>query len=420
MSTPEEIELVVLSSIKSIEDLTTLVEMGIADDSFQVEEHQDAWNYIVKSSAYGKLPSPADIKGNSGVELISGITDKETPAATLAKVSFQKRASNAIIMRSKELLTNPESSVRGLMGDLSELNSGKIAHTTYFDADANKRLTEIRERIELRKSGKMVGIPTGLAVFDENGDTWRPGELIVILGTTNVGKSWLLFYFCGHAYWYSNKRVLILSPEDVNFEVEARLDPIVGRFMGHILSNRQIRNGSIDQFLYERYIAELVQSGRKDLKVRDSGDAGVFTIPDIISQAREFRPDILGIDGFHLIKGVGKSWENIKEAAEQIKGQAQHMGITVIAGSQATRDAAMAIDDTPELGQAAYGMGLMEAANRVITLTEKRGDKKQRIFKVPKFRSGAEKITQRQYLNFEKYEHILQSKTLSCFFVLSI
>jgi len=193
--------------------------------------------------------------------------------------------------------------------------------------------------------------------------------------------------------------VLFLSPESTNFEIEARMDAILGRFMGYEISNRAIMKGFIDDELYSKYLKEVMLSGRKDWKTRDSGDRGVFTLSDIEAQAREFRPDILAIDGFHLIKGLGSSWENMKAAAESIKGLAQHLGMVVIAGSQAQREAAMAIDDTQELGQVAYGMGLVETANRVITLVEKKGDQQQRVFKVPKMRGG-EKILNRRYLKF--------------------
>lgn len=400
-STPEELELTVLSSIKSLEDYAYCLSQGIREDSFQIDEYANVWRYYEQHSLLGRFPSPEDVSANCNVILMEGLTDLETPVDTLSKISMRRRASTIMLDRGKDLISDPEKAIQNLIGDLSEITKGQSAHSVLFDADATSRLDEIRRRTEAKSRGEYIGIPTGLLCFDEKGDTWRPGEMAAILGTTNVGKSWLLCYFAAYAYYYSNKRVLFLSPEDTTFEIEARIDPIISRFMGIELSNKAIRNGFVDMKVYEGYLKELTKSGRKDFKVRDSGDAGVFSIGDIVSQSREFRPDILAIDGFHLIKGVGKSWENVKEAAESIKGLAQHMGMVVIAGCQAQREAAMAIDDTPELGQAAYGMGLMEACNRVITLVEKRGDKKQRIFKVPKFRSGAEKIVNRQYLRFD-------------------
>lgn len=399
VATPEQLELSVLSSITSLEDLEKYKELGIDDASFVIDELANVWEYVNKRAVSGEYPTKADIRAACGIELIKDVTDKDILVEELSKLTMQRKATSAILSNSKALQYDPEATIRKLIGDLGEITRARMSHVTYFDADAEKRLIEVRNRIERRSKGLFVGIPTGLACFDDTGDLYQEGELIAIIGTTTVGKSWLTLYSALYGYYYANKRVLFLSPESTNFEIEARMDSIMGRFMGYELSNRGIMKGTIDLSLYEKYLTEVALTKRKDWKTRDSGDSGVFTLNDIISQAREYRPDILCIDGFHLIKGLGSSWENMKSAAETIKGQAQHLGMVVIAGSQAQREAAMAIDDTPELGQVAYGMGLVETANRVITLVEKKGDQQQRIFKVPKMRGG-EKILTRKYLKF--------------------
>lgn len=221
-------------------------------------------------------------------------------------------------------------------------------------------------------------------------------------------NSWFLAKCGAYAYMKHHKRVVFLSPESTIADVEARLEPIFARLMieeglldtKDVLSNRDIRNLSINPDLYRRFHTVLAGFDRSDWITRDSGDAGIFTVPDIIAAAREYRPDMLIIDGFHLIRGSGKSWETMKEAAEALKGLAQDMGLVVLGGTQAQRDAVVAADDAPGMGQTAYGMALVEAANRVISLGPVSNRHDRRMFKVPKFRDGA-KILERQYLQFD-------------------
>lgn len=400
--TPEQLELAVLSSLKSTSDVYELMLKGIAEDSFQIESNALVWRYMTALCVGGGLafPTHEDVTANTGVQLLKDVTDKVTPVEELIRVSMHRRAVTLILKRQEEIKLTPDIAIRNLIGDLSALTKTTQGHTSYYDQDADARLKKVLEYVDNRDNGKFTGIATGLDVFDQNGDTWSPGELVSILGRTNIGKSWLLFYLCAYAYFYSDKKILILSPESTNFDIEARMDCIMGNFMGYRLSNHAIRKGLIDRDMYTKFMKELKAQNRRDLVVRDSGDSGVFTISDIIALTREHSPDILAIDGFHLIKGLGKSWENIKDAAESIKGTAQHMGITVLVASQSTRSTSMMIDDTPEIGEAAYGMGLMEASNRVISLADVKGNKQRRIFKVPKFRDG-EIILNRQYLHYD-------------------
>jgi archaellum biogenesis ATPase FlaH len=401
--TPEELEVAVLSSLSTLDAIRIAEAMGICEDSFQVPANAAAWQYIIARARRGELATSADVKAMCGVMLQAEVTDAHSLAEMLVRRTAARKARTVLMRYARHLAgddnTDPMPAIRGIVTELSDINRGVVGHVHFWDSGAQDRFERIRQRVDAKMRGDVIGIPTGLEVFDRAGDTWQPGELIGILGMLNVGKSWLLMYFAAVAYM-ADKRVVILSPESTIDTVEMRMDTLIGHMMGYTLSNDALRRGSIDMEQYAKFAAELALSGRHDLVIRDSGDRGVFTVDDIVAQAYEHRPDLVCIDGFHLIKGAGRSWENMKEAAERVKGLAQDMGITVIAASQVQRDALIASDDTPDLGQVAYGLGMIEAADRVIALAERRGDQYQRVFKVPKVRSG-KRITRKQYLKFD-------------------
>ena len=397
---PLELELCFISSHLSPEKIIEALSVGIKDDSFQIDEHAKIWNYLTERFKQNEKTSIEDIKSIFDVELMVGLEDSSVWLNELITRTLSRRARITLISHSDLIDKDPAKAIHNIVTDLNDLHHPSSTRQSYFDGDALSRYDLYLEKLNKINSGEVIGIPTGLPCFDLTGDTWKPGEVIAVQGPLNIGKSWLLIYFAAYAYYYSNCKVLFLSPENTISDINARLDPVIGRFMGYKLSNRGIRNGAQDPSEYSSYLKKLAAFDRKDFIVRDSGDKGAFNIDEILAVIREYKPQLTIIDGFHLINNGGKTWENMKESAEQIKGLAQYQGMTVIAGSQVTRSAVLASDETPELGQSAYGMGLVEAANRVIVMAEKRDDKKQRIFKVPKYRDG-EQILQRKLLNFD-------------------
>ena len=399
--TPDRLEVAVLSLLREPQNISLAIEAGITKDAFQVEKNASTWTYITERAARGERSTLADVSLACGVELLDQVADAVGFIEELAKRALARKTRQILVSRLDELENNPAKAVRGILGDLGELRYGlgARAHTSHLDSDVMQRLSLVKEYAEKAKRGELVGIPTGFPCFDSKGDTWKPGEVVAIIGSPNVGKSMLLTWFSSYAYWYGNQKVLFISPESTVLDIAFRVDTILARFLGLKITNSDLRNGAVDLKEYEKYAVQV--ASRSDWITRDCGDAGVFTVADIISQAREHRPNILAIDGFHLIKGdAHTTWENMKEAAQTLKGLAQSMDMVVIAASQVGRDAVLAADDTPEIGHSAYGMALVETANRVISMAEKRGDQYRRVFKVPKNRDGA-KILTRRYMRFD-------------------
>mgnify|MGYP000243355686 CR=1 FL=1 len=398
--TPESVELHVLSSLKTAEEIRNAANAGIGDMSWQVDKHARAWEYLLSRAKAGYQATSADVLGATGVALIENLTDTSTFLEELIQLTVSRRVSDVISEHSALFQAHPSKAVGLIIGDLAEIVRNTNSHTQYFDRDAEDYFLEVSGRAASVEAGRSIGIPTGLRALDEAGDMWSKGELAGIQGPLNSGKSFLLLWFCATAYYLHNKKILFLTPESTILDVQDRLSPFLGRMMGYEFSNKAIRQGRVNLEQFRQFTSEVLASGRKDWITRDAGDLGSFMVSDIIQQAREHRPDIIAIDGVHLLGGEGRSWENMQASSKLLKGLAQNQGLTIIGGTQVQRDAIVANDDTADLGHTAYGMAYVEACNKVISLGEKRGDVLQRIWKLVKNRDG-QKILQRQYLRFD-------------------
>lgn len=397
--TPDRIERLALSAIKTADDVRAALALGLSPTCFKVDAHRLAWERLIESATSGKaLPGPADL-AELGVELIDGATDLEAHVRELVRFNLSQRARNVLMRYVPGLDANPADGIRVMVGDLSELMTATSVHVGYSDKGAKDRLAEVRRRAEAHDRGEIIGIPTGLWVFDEEGYPWQEGEVISIIGIPTSGKSWLLAYFSVVAYLHG-KRILMISPENSKLEMEWRIDVLMSaKDEGDWdLSHTALRRGTADLDRYAAWCEKV--SWRNDWVTVDAGERGDFSVEDVIALTREHRPDVLAIDGFHLLTGKGKSWEVMFESAKRIKGLSQGLGLVTICVTQATREAAVIQEDTPEMHQAAYGHAIMEDSNRIISMAKVRGNQKRRIFRVVKFRDGPE-IPYRQYLNFD-------------------
>lgn len=399
---PQQLELAFISAHLDPERVQLALARGVREDAFQVEQYARAWELVTQRLTQGKRVSAGDIKAAFDVDVLPDVTDPDLFLDELLRRTHARRARMAILEHADLLQRDPQAAVAQLIARLSAVSEVAMAHTRDVSTAYAERLTRLRDRQAQVARGEQVGLPTGLPFMDEVGDRFRPGDLVGILGMPNVGKSWLLEYFCAYANWFGGASVLFLSPESTIEDIEDRLDPIYARFMGLVLSNTQLRNGTFDVEAVESYLEQRALVALPKFIIRDAGERGVFTLTDIVAQVREHRPALLAIDGFHLVEleRGAKSWEAMQVAARTLKGLGQELGMVVLAGSQMQRSVVQANDDPPGLGFSAYGMALEETANRIIQLAERRGQPCQRVLKMPKVRDGQRTLV-RRYLRFD-------------------
>lgn len=401
--TPEQLEALVLSSLTSSERTLRAIQLGLIPEAFQAAENRSAWERLAETARGGSsLPSLADLR-ERGVEVVEGVQDYEGYVEELVKISTAGRAYGILQQYVPGIGEDPNASIRGIMSGLSDILTGVNIHVGFTDSDAPERAEELRRQRQVVEEGGTIGISTGLAVFDDGRRTWRPGELISIIGYQGIGKSWLLAYFCCVAYM-EGKKILFLTPEDSKLEIDLRVDTVLS-YMDTERSGEKwdftltkLQQASVDIDRYKQWCEKF--SLRGDWVTIDSGDKGSFSVEDVLALTREHRPDVLAINGFHMLTAEGKSWERMYTAGQLVKGLTHDMGMVTIAVAQARREAGVIPDEPPEPWQVAYGHAIVEDSDRIISLGGVKGNPKRRTFKVPKFRNGP-LITSREYIEFD-------------------
>jgi archaellum biogenesis ATPase FlaH len=383
-----------ISSIKNINDLILCQKEGITKETFVVTDpanHADVWRYIEEHAASQKrLPTQEDLKSIYGFEN-TGEGDLQEYISRARNAEIAAKARALLVSKADGISGEPSNAIRDIILGLSNLQSGAKRREIYLDRDSSSRLDFFNETRNTILKGGMLGLPTGLATFDKQGLGFRKGEVIVVIGGTGVGKSWLVTYM-GVTSYTSGYKILMISPELTAEEVGQRFDVLLANTQGVQLSNMEIMLGKADPKVYEDWLSSL--DGNSRFVVIDSSDTGKrLTFTDIWRYAKEHNPDLLIVDGLPFIAGNNsrdKGWEALKDGVEYLKALAVQEKIVVLIAHQPNRDASKHhATVAPGLDKIGYSFAVAEAADRVISMARVPGREMYRQYIVPKIRAGA-------------------------------
>lgn len=214
-------------------------------------------------------------------------------------------------------------------------------------ADAAKQQLEDYDR---RKLGDYEGITTGFRMLDQKILCYENTDLVVIAAPPRSGKTWYL----GHGLVniaQAGHRVLLFSKEMKRKTMARRL---IAAKLG--LNYRQFRRGQladVDEARFRRAMKKMSDSGLWNDRLIIIGDDGfdgflyddydyTNTLEFVESKIIQYKPDIVGIDGFYLLstpEGKRKAgWEQIQILTRKTKRMCNRRHVPVIITTQMTRD----------------------------------------------------------------------------------
>jgi hypothetical protein len=407
--TPEEIEIKLLSSVKTMSDISKAGAKGVTEDSFLL--YGEVWTYIRNYAEMydGNVPKQVDViarfRDTEYAIEFDEAGEVEFYADELMAKHTARKISAAVASRFGDggvhLHDDPYEVVRLLSLDLKDMVRFDDKHAMYWDRDGIRKVEWLRNRAELAASGQLTGIPTGLSCFDDTLQGWQSGEAIFVVAPKGTGKSWLLLYFAAKAY-ASGHKVLFLSPEMSNEECSWRLDVLLAHMHAETLSHTALTTGKgVDLEAYEEWVNKF--TCRADMVLVDSTGRQGFNVPDILALQEEHQPDMMLVDGIHLVIGQAgqQGWEVIKEIADKLKASAQfHKNVVIWAGQADSKSMSKMTEPISDGSRVAYGKSSVEAANRMITLGLDEDSEIRRVFRVPHNRGGKE-YKHKQYLLFD-------------------
>jgi len=186
---------------------------------------------------------------------------------------------------------------------------------------------------ELRKMPNAIrGIPTGINGLDRITSGLRPQQLITFVGEAKKGKS-LMTLMMANAAHIHGKRPLFVSFEMSAEEQAARYDAIVAK-----VPYSNILRANLSDAEFERVRKTLLMRKNMHPFIITEDTSSVTTVSSLAAKVKEYRPDILFVDGVYLMddeqgepKGSPQALTNITRGLKRL---AQNEDIPIVGTTQ--------------------------------------------------------------------------------------
>lgn len=334
-------------------------------------EYRDVWNFVVKHyEEHKKTPSKDTIKHHypdfdfvGTPEPVKYYIDE----ARRESLSYQTRT---VVSKANAVLNElgPKDALSFLMEETSKLYKfSSSLKDTDLVGEWKDRAEDLKER-SLRDNKDIMGIPSGISVIDKTFGGWQPGDFIVLLGWTGVGKSFIARLFAANA-WRAGYRPLIISLEMNKQQEGQRLDTLLNNGEGHFTNTDLVKANPDVVDAYESW-AERTFGGKHPIHLVTS--EGLETADQNMVQAKidQYRPDLVILDYHGLFddaSGAKTETEKAKNLSKAFKRMAVKNGVPIIDVAAVTMADGHS-ERPPELEEVAWSKQLAYDADLVLAI----------------------------------------------------
>lgn len=337
-------------------------------------EYKDVWNYIIEFyKEYGECPSKDVIKNNfKNFDFLN----TDSPIQFYiddAKKQGLERSVKTSLHKAVNMLKegdDPAKVLSSLQADATDLmrDSGRLKDTNIVDW--TERAEVLKDRVNDPDS-TILGVTSGISVIDNIFGGWQPGDFVVIIGWTGVGKSALTRLFAANA-WRAGYRPMIISLEMDRLQEEYRMDTILNQ--GEVFTNSQLMNGrGIDIGEYEVWAKETFE-GKHPIHLITSDGIDVADQNFVEAKIRQYKPDLVILD-YHLLfedsRGGGTETERAKNLSKDFKRMALRNRVPILDVSGVTMKDEHE-ERPPELHEIAWSKQLSYDSDLVLAIHRER------------------------------------------------
>ena len=186
-----------------------------------------------------------------------------------------------------------------------------------------------RDYIERERAG--AGVMLGLGLIDQSTNGFRPQEVVVLAGTSGVGKTAFAIRCLKHICKPDRKRATLVSIEMPGSAIWGRIAQAHFR-----VSNVQVSNwaklGKLDDKLGE------VQAAYPGLRIVDVDKLTIGDLAQVVRlEKRKFNTQAIFIDHIQRMRYAGKEYDGLSEIARELKTIAKANDVLMVPLSQTSR-----------------------------------------------------------------------------------
>ena len=332
MAADNEVRL--LSRAIRTRDISVLLEAGVNDDWFFVDENKAVWRFIRQHwTRYQEVPTGVTVLDNFPTYRLLAVDDNIDYLLDQL-IDYRKRQSTiTVVQDASEAIASGDhnTAIAVLNQGVAKLLDEGSRQTTDIDLTLNavQRFDEYLN-VKTRPNG-LLGIATGFRTIDQATAGLQPGQLITIIAPPKTGKSVLALQVAVNVH-NDGFVPLFQSFEMNNIEQQHRHDAM----RSHIAHSRLIRGALTkeEEARYQKVLEDM--EGMHKFYLTDAVSA--MTVTGLAAKIDKLRPDIVFVDGVYLmvdeITGEQNSPQALTNITRGLKQLAMAKKIPIVISTQ--------------------------------------------------------------------------------------
>jgi len=307
-------EVRLLSRAIRTRDISSMLEAGVQDDWFFVEENKAVWRFIRQHwTRYQEVPTGITVLDNFPTYRLLAVDDNLDYLLDQL-IEYRKRQSTISVVQdaSEAIASGDHNAAIAVLGQgVARLLDEGARETTDIDLtdNATQRFEEYLN-VKTRPNG-LLGIATGFKTIDQATAGLQPGQLITIIAPPKTGKSVLALQVAVNVH-KDGFVPLFQSFEMNNIEQQHRHDAM----RAHIAHSRLIR-GALNKDEETRYMKVLEEMETMH-KFYLTDAVSAMTVTGLSAKIDKLRPDIVFVDGVYLMVDEITGEQNSPQALTNI------------------------------------------------------------------------------------------------------
>ena len=321
MAADNEVRL--LSRAIRTRDISPLLEAGVSDDWFFVDENKQVWRFLRQHwTKYQEVPTAVTVVDNFPTYRLLAVDDtREYLVDQLVEYRKRQHAITVVQDASEALASGDHNAAIAVLSQgVAKLIDEGVRESGDIDLtdNATKRFDDYTN-IKTRPNG-LLGFATGFKTIDEATAGLQPGQLLTIIAPPKTGKSVLAMQMAVNVH-RDGFVPMFQSFEMTNLEQQQRHDSMRAR----IAHSRLIR-GALTKVEEDRYMDELkAMEAMHKFYLTDSVSA--MTVTGLAAKIDKIRPDIVFVDGVYLMTDEVTGESNSPQALTNITRNLKHLAM---------------------------------------------------------------------------------------------
>lgn len=278
-------------------DISELLERGLQDEWFYVDENRAVWKFIRQHwTKYSEVPTATTVKDNFPTYRLLAVDDSISYLLDqLVEYRKRQKTIEVVQLAADAVSAGDHDAAITLMGSgVAKLSDEGASQTSDIDLTKNTH-TRYDEYLNIKtRPNGLLGIATGFQVMDVATAGLQPGQLVTVIAPPKTGKSVLSLQMAVNTH-EDGFVPLYQSFEMSNMEQQRRHDSM----RAHISHGRLIRGAltPLEEARYQKTLDHM--DGMHNFYLTDSVTAS--TITGLSLKIEKLQPDIIFVDGVYLM-----------------------------------------------------------------------------------------------------------------------